>query len=244
MSLATASIRARLIRSEIATSVGSTSIATSPALRIVSSWRCEALATRIATSLLAEHPDDIPVHGPFGQDEHADGPQTPGGLARQRQERQGRGRLGHDTRRHGVRPRSEGSGRDERRRNKRGSGEPRTKTQRGTVGTFRGHSMTHGQALEACEPRPGSTARAADPGAHDRTARLNLLGLGGLRWARRPSSVRRPSWFPPAWPHPSSRSARALGLADLLDVLLQDPARWSYHCLSPALGLMIRTSSA
>src|ERR1700678_4427102 len=53
MSLATASIRARLIRSEIATSVGSTSIATNPALRMASSWRCEELATRIATSLLA-----------------------------------------------------------------------------------------------------------------------------------------------------------------------------------------------
>ena len=53
MSLATASIRARLIRSEIATSVGSTSIATKPALRMVSSWRCDELATRIAISLLA-----------------------------------------------------------------------------------------------------------------------------------------------------------------------------------------------
>ena len=106
-SLATASIKARVMRSAIAASVGSTSMAWRPSLRMASSCRGEDEATRMATSPAQTERTKFPLHGPFGHDQHTRCTQSHGGLAGQRQDRQGRGRLGDKVGRHGVRPRSD-----------------------------------------------------------------------------------------------------------------------------------------
>ena len=245
--MATASIRARLMRSEIATSVGSTSIATRPALRIASSWRCEALATRIATSLLAEHADDIPIHGPFGQDQHADGPQPR--AASHASDRNGKGAVALDTTLGvtacGLDRRVLGRDQTTNGANARSTGR-RTKARATHGGTFdgpRSHDTGIDRMFQSAPARPAwwrpSPRLLQRPVGGGVTALVwlsRLLGLraslvsAGLLGFRRLGLV--------------LLGCRSLGLADLLDVLLQELGALVVPLLEPGAGLMIRTSSA
>ena len=210
MSLATASIRARLIRSEIATSVGSTSMATRPALRIVSSWRCDELATRIAISLLVKTRTTSQSIGPSARISTPTAPRRR--AASHASDKNGKGAVALDTTLgvtacgldHECSSGTDGTSSET--RFGRATGQARL---RETIWTF-------------WNDRDPGRPRPADPGLWCATRQFFfgsaafVVGAGAVR------SHSGASWSPPAWLVLLGGRRRSLGLADLLDVLLQD----------------------